>query len=127
MIMDDVLVVSDAQSLAGAGSAYSTDEINFGEAGPNMGEGSPLIFRFIIEEAFATCDSVQFVICHSATANATTQLVMTAAILTASLTKGAWIPELKLPEHHLQYVRIYYVIAGSNPTTGKVTAYLDNH
>lgn len=124
-LFDDKYVLSDAQSLAGAGSAYSEDEVDFGETYPDKGQGSCLVVRFVIEQTFTTCDSVQFVLCHGAATAPTTQLVMTAAIATASLTKGAYIPELKIPDQHLRYMRMYYVISGSNPGAGKVTTFVD--
>lgn len=123
-LMDTILMFSDEQALHGAGSAASTNVIDFGETNANLGDGTPLIVNFVINEAFATCDSVTFTLQHGATSTPATDLVSTAAILTANLTKGAYIPELMIPRQHLRYMRVYYTIAGSNPTTGHVTAYI---
>lgn len=124
-LFDDKFVFSDSQDLSGAGSAYSTDEVDFGETYPDKGQGSVLVVRFVVEVAFTTLTSLQIALVHGAATAPTTQLVLTAAILQASLTKGCYIPELKIPDQHLRYMRLYYIIVGSNPGAGKITAYVD--
>jgi hypothetical protein len=106
-------------------SAYSTNEINFGETYPDMGEGEMLVVRFIIETAFTTdTDTLTISIVHGQTTAPTTVLVSTGAIAASALTKGAYIPELKLPDQHLQYVRLYFAVSEAL-LAGKVTAFLD--
>ena len=121
-IMDNKLVISDAQAIAA--SAASDFTINFGEANANMGQGTSLTIRFVVEEVFATGDSLQISLQHGATDTPATNLVDLPLILTAALTKGCYIPEIKIPDEHLQYIRLYYTVAGFNFTTGKITAHI---
>jgi hypothetical protein len=105
--------------------AYSTNEINFGETYPDMGEGEMLVVRFIVETAFTSAaDTLTISIVHGATTAPTTVLVSTYAIAASALTKGAYIPELKLPDQHLQYVRLKYDVSATL-AAGKITAFLD--
>lgn len=124
-LFDDKFVFSDSQDLSGAGSAYSADEVDFGETYPDKGQGSVLVVRFVVEVAFTTLTSLQIALVHGADTAPKTQIVMTAAIAQASLTKGAYIPELKIPDQHLRYMRLYYIIVGSNPGAGTITAFVD--
>lgn len=124
-LFDDKFVFSDSQDLSGAGSAYSTDEVDFGETYPDKGQGSVLVVRFVVEVAFTTLTSLQIALCHGSATSPTTQYVLTAAIAKASLTKGCYIPELKIPDQHLRYMRLYYIIEGSNPGAGTITAFVD--
>lgn len=106
-------------------TAYSLNEINFGETYPDMGEGEMLVVRFIIETAFtSTANTLTCSIVHGAATAPTTELVSTYAIATSALTKGAYIPELKLPDQHLQYVRLKFTCS-TTLVSGYVTAFLD--
>jgi len=106
-------------------SAYSLNEINFGETYPDMGEGSMLVVRFVIETAFTTsANTLTISIVHGADTAPTTKLVSVAAIAASALTKGAYIPELKLPDQHLQYVRLYFEVSAAL-AAGYITAFLD--
>lgn len=123
-LVDAILIFSDEQAITA--TAASTNVIDFGEANANLGAGTPLIINFIITEAFATCDSLQISLQQGSTSTPATELINLPAILTASLTKGAYIPEIMIPSQHLRYLRLYYTIAGSNATTGKIFAYIGN-
>lgn len=123
-LVDAILIFSDEQAITA--TAASTNVIDFGEANANLGAGTPLIINFIITEAFATCDSLQISLQHGSTSTPSTELINLPAILTASLTKGAYIPEIMIPSQHLRYLRLYYTIAGSNATKGKIFAYIGN-
>lgn len=123
-LVDAILIFSDEQAITA--TAASTNVIDFGEANANLGAGTPLIINFIITEAFATCDSLQISLQQGSTSTPATELVNLPAILTASLTKGAYIPEIMIPSQHLRYLRLYYTVAGSNATTGKIFAYIGN-
>lgn len=122
MIMDNKLVFSDAQAITA--SAASDYYLNFVETAPNLGKGTPLYIRFVIEETFVTGDSLVIALQHGATTTPATEILALTAILTANLTKGAYIPEIKVPDEHLQYMRLYYTVSGSNFTLGKITAFI---
>ena len=123
-LVDAILIFSDEQAITA--TAASTNVIDFGEANANLGAGTPLIINFIITEAFATCNSLQISLQQGSTSTPSTELINLPAILTASLTKGAYIPEIMIPSQHLRYLRLYYTIAGSNATAGKIFAYIGN-
>lgn len=107
-------------------TAYSANEINFGEKYPDMGEGEMLVVRFIVETAFTSAtDTLTISIVHGAATAPTTVLVSTYAIAASALTKGAYIPELKLPDQHLQYVRLLFDVGSATLAAGKITAFLD--
>jgi hypothetical protein len=121
-LVDAILIFSDEQAITT--TAASTNVIDFGEVNPNLGAGTPLIINFIITEAFAALTSLQISLQHGATSTPTTELVNLPAIAAANLTKGAYIPEIMIPSQHLRYMRLYYTVAGSNATAGKIFAYI---
>lgn len=125
MIIDNKLVFSDAQAVCNAGSEASESILNFGEDDPDLGKGTPLNIRFIVEETFAGPTSITIQLYDGATATADTRiLVSTRAFLLAELTQGAYLEELKIPDHHHQYMRLLYVLDGANATEGKITAWI---
>jgi len=120
--MDDKLVFSDAQAITV--SAASAFTLNFGLVNPNIGEGTPLIIRFVVEEAFTTGTSIVIALQDGATSTPTNTLLETDVILTAEIAaKGAYIPEIRIPDHHAQYLRLYYTVVGTYDH-GKLTAYV---
>ena len=123
-LVDAILIFSDEQAITA--TAASTNVIDFGEVNPNLGAGTPLIINFIITEEFATLTSLQISLQHGATSTPATELVNLPAIAAANLTKGAYIPEIMIPSQHLRYMRLYYTVAGSNATAGKIFAYIGN-
>jgi len=123
-LVDAILIFSDEQAITA--TAASTNVIDFGEANANLGAGTPLIINFIITEAFAALTSLQISLQHGATSTPATELVNLPAIAAANLTKGAYIPEIMIPSQHLRYMRLYYTVAGSTATAGKIFAYIGN-
>jgi len=123
-LVDAILIFSDEQAITA--TAASTNVIDFGEANANLGAGTPLIINFIITEAFAALTSLQISLQHGATSTPATELVNLPAIAAANLTKGAYIPEIMIPSQHLRYMRLYYTVAGSSATAGKIFAYIGN-
>ncbi len=117
-------------------SAASTSSIDLGATGTpapghtvalkrDIGRGNPVNIRVQVTEAFATCDSLKVAIqTDDDTAFGSVVTVLeTEAIAAASLTVGyvfnlQWIPR----NTDERYLRLYYTIAGSNATTGKVFA-----
>lgn len=121
-IFDYKLLFSEAQDIET--SEYSTNELDFGETAPNLGAGTQLVVKFLVTTAFVGGTSVQFKLCHGAATSPTTVIMETPAIVTASLTKGAYVTEIKIPDEHLRYMRIYYVVVGTF-TAGAITAFVD--
>jgi len=106
-------------------SAYSANEIDWEETYPDKGEGEPLVVRFIVETAFkSAANTLTISLVHGAATAPTTKLVSTAAIAASALTAGAYIPELKIPDQHLRYMRLYFEVS-SALEDGYITAFVD--
>ena len=105
--------------------AYSYNEIDWEETYPDKGEGEPLVVRFVIETAFtSSANTLTISLVHGASTAPTTKLVSTAAIAASALTKGAYIPELKIPDQHLRYMRLYFDVSDTLEA-GYITAFVD--
>jgi len=119
---------SDGQSITA--SAASTI-LDFGVADANLGQGSPLIIRFIIEETFdSSGDTATLTIALQDSATdfgGTNVLLQTAALAISATTliKGGYIPEIKIPDRHARYMRLYYTVGTENFSAGSLTAWID--
>jgi hypothetical protein len=47
------------------------------------------------------------------------------AISASTLIKGCYLPEFKIPDQHMQYLRLYYTAGTENFNAGAITAYID--
>lgn len=135
MIIDNTLVFSDSQALTA--DAASTNIIDLKAAGKSYGAAAalyrdvglgariPLAIR--VTEAFNNLTSMTIALQmdDNAAFGSPTTLWTTGAIALASLTLGA---ELPLPDVYLpegiteEYIRLYYDITGTAPSTGKIFA-----
>lgn len=128
-MMDAKNMFSDGQSITA--SAASETVLDFGVADPNLGQGSPLIIRFIIEETFASANNtatLTIALQDSATDFGGSHVLLQTAALAISATsliKGGYIPEIKIPDRHARYLRLYYTVGTQNFTAGKLTAWID--
>lgn len=108
-----------------SGSEYSEDQIDTERTYPGIGKAGPEVgLHMLVNEVFNTLTSADVSIAHGAAADPTTLLV-TRNILLASLTAGAHFfiaipPGVNL----LRYVRGYFAVNGSNPSTGQVCMWL---
>jgi hypothetical protein len=134
MLSDALGTFSNQQAITS--SAASTSSIDLSATGTpapghtvalkrDIGRGNPVNIRVQVTEAFATCDSLKVAIQTDAdTAFGSVVTVLeTEAIAVADLTVGyvfnlQWIPR----NTDERYLRLYYTVAGSNATTGKVFA-----
>jgi hypothetical protein len=128
-MMDAKNMFSDGQSITA--SAASETILDLGVADANLGQGSPLIIRFIIEETFdSSGDTATLTIAlqHSATDFGGTAVLLqgaTHAISATTLLKGGYLPEIKIPDRHFRYLRLYYTVGTENFSAGKLTAWID--
>lgn len=126
MIVDAETLLSSAQAITA--TAASTNYYDFG-ASPDSGVGEPVQFNISVPEAFNTLTSLAIsleVDDNSSFSSAATLWSKTFAL--AVLTLNA---ELKVPgitRGMERYARLKYTVAGTDPTLGKITAYmvLDN-
>lgn len=119
MILDADLVFSNKQAVTA--TAASTNEIDLGVAGDAIGQ--ELTIHAVVDTAFATLTSLTVSLETSADGSAWTTVLSGPAIARASLTKGARIFCVRVPQGLSRYVRLKYTVGGSNATAGKVTAF----
>jgi len=134
MLSDKLGTFSNQQAITA--SAASTDYVVLGATGTpapghtvalkrDIGRGNPVEIRVQVTETFLTCDSLKVAIQtddDTAFGSAVTVLE-TEAIAVASLVAG-YVFNLKYIPRNTdeQNLRLYYTVAGSNATAGKVFA-----
>lgn len=132
MIFDDTLTFSDEQAITA--DAASTNYIDLGATGTpfggsalvrDIGPGCPIPIAICVTAAFNTLTSLTFqlqVDDNTSFSSATTVAQVTVPL--AGLTAGAIIEGLDYVPSGAdeRYMRLYYDVTGTNPTTGKVTA-----
>lgn len=119
MILDADLVFSNKQAVTA--TAASTNKIDLGAAGDAIGQ--ELTIHVVVDTAFATLTSLTVSLETSADNSTWTTVLSGPAIARASLTKGASIFCVRVPQGLSRYVRMKYTVGGSNATAGKVTAF----
>ena len=119
MILDADLVFSNKQAVTA--TATSTNKIDLGVAGDAIGQ--ELTIHVVVDTAFATLTSLTVSLETSADDSTWTTVLSGPAIARASLTKGASIFCVRVPQGLSRYVRLKYTVGGSNATAGKVTAF----
>ena len=131
MILDKRALLSDKQAITA--TANSTDVYDLLETGVmydgvqikrNMGKGGYIPFLVQVNEDFNTLTSLTFIF-QTATDSAFTVPtdVFQVVVPLAQLKKGFILPVDKIPRGLMQrFFRMRYVVGGTNPTTGQVTA-----
>lgn len=134
MILDNTLVLSDSQVITA--TAASTNVIDLGATGTTYGASSALSADIgksanvevicNISQAFNNLTSLTVAIQVSVDAVFTSPVTVATgpAVPLASLTLGAQLSfPATLPEGvNLRYLRFYYTVAGTAPSTGKIIA-----
>ena len=134
MILDNTLVLSDSQAITA--DAGSTNIIDLGAAGTpyghaagvrrDIGIANEIPLSITVTEAFNNLTSLTILlqVDDDVAFGSPTTIAQSAAIPLASLTAGykfTWPSEL--PEGTAErYLRLYYDVTGTAPTTGKITA-----
>jgi len=119
MILDADLLFSNKQAVTT--TATSTNEIDLGVAGDAIGQ--ELTIHVVVDTAFATLTSLTVSLETSTDGSTWTTVLSGPAVPRASLTKGANIFCVRVPQGLSRYVRMKYTVGGSNATAGKVTAF----
>ena len=128
-MIDTKLVFSSDQALTT--TAVGTNVIDLGAADSGAGAGTPIYLhcRVTDDADFAGGTSVTFSLQHSdSEGSGYTDILVTPAILTATLVKGAWlfqgaIPLIVSAEKIKRYLGVKYTISGTY-TDGKVDCFL---
>lgn len=128
MYLDRQNTVSQAQAITA--TAVSTDTIDLSVA-RDVGVGEELKFSITVDQTFNNLTSLtpQVIISANANLSSATVLSQLDAIPLAQLTAGRKPIELSIPRTLLisqpvgqRYLGLNYVVAGTAPTTGQVTA-----
>lgn len=119
MILDADLLFSNQQAITA--TAESTNTLDLGVAGDAIGQ--ELTIHVVVDTTFATLTSLTVSLETSADDSTWTTVLSGPAIAAASLTKGANIFCVRVPQGLSRYVRLKYTVGGSNATAGKVTAF----
>lgn len=119
MILDEQNLFSDNQAITA--TAASTNVLNFGKR--EIAFGTPVELFVQITEDFNNLTSLKIAVQTSATENFSTAVdLIDQTILLANLKKGT-VSSLKfLPKGNLGYMRLYYTVTGTAPSTGKILA-----
>ena len=130
MILSALSTFSDNQAITA--SADSTNVIDLGVAGTpygaaaalnkDIGKGSKIPILIQVTESFNNLTSLEIKI-STGTASTLGTTVVSKVVPLASLVKGYQFPVDVLPETiNQRYLGIEYVVVGTAPTTGKITA-----
>lgn len=120
-LIDSQNLLSDKQAITA--TAASTNVIDLGATVRNIAVGEPVPLTIVVNEAFNNLTSLAIAIQtddNSSFSSATT--VYTTTVLAASLVVGYKIPIKYVPDVKERYVRAYYTVTGTAPSTGKITA-----
>ena len=127
MILDNQTLLSNAQAITA--DAGSTNQIDLSPRASgvtlDIGPGNPVPLFIQVVETFNNLTSlvVSVQVDEDSSFGSATTVVSTAAIPLASLVAGYkfnldWVPRLT----NERYMRVYYDITGTAPSTGKITA-----
>jgi len=131
MIFDNTLLLSDQQAITA--DAASTNTIDLIATGSPFG-GAPIVkdvgrtanvpLAIVVTEAFNNLTSLQVQVQTSPDNSTWTTIVSGMSVPLGTLTSGYSFKVIdSLPEGtSARYVRLYYDITGTAPTTGKITA-----
>lgn len=126
-MLDNHTLFSNAQAITA--TAASTNVYDTG-ATPDSGAGQPIVLFCGVGTAFSVLTHLEIKAQTSATENftSTTNLFSTSASLT-QLGAGSIIHLPAITGGCLRYLRLHYTVAGSNATSGTITAgiVLDKH
>jgi uncharacterized membrane protein len=119
MITDAFLTFGTAQAVTA--DAASTDYIDAITTG--LGDGEPLRFVVHCVAAFNTLTSLNIKLQsddNSSFSSASDDVVIN--VLLAGLTANTKVVDVSVPRGLQRYIRAYYDVVGTDPTTGKLTA-----
>jgi hypothetical protein len=123
-ILDRQVLFSNDQAItASTASTASTDIIDLGSSPRDVGAGEMSTVLVQVTTAFDNLTDLTVALQTAATENFASPVQLTAATLPlTSLTPGVRFPITTVPGGTLRFLRLYYTVTGSAPTTGRITA-----
>jgi hypothetical protein len=121
MITDAFLTFGTAQAITA--DAASTDYIDSSVTG--LGDGERLRFVVCTTTAFNTLTSLNIKLQSDDNSSFSSPSDdVTVNVLLAGLTANTKVVDVAVPRGLQRYIRAYYDVVGTDPTTGKLTAYI---
>ena len=122
MIIDANTFFSVNQAITG--DAWSTDHVDLKAEGDSV--GMPPVIVIQCTEVFNTLTSLDISLkCHEDTGFSTgTKTLATFNVLLAGLTANTILGYIRIPPGCERYLKLYYDVQGSNPSTGKITSFV---
>jgi len=125
MIRDAILILSENQAITA--TEASTNEIDFGAAGLDIGKGNPIYLELWLDTAFTTSANTLTVALQDGTDGTTytTRMTILEATATSSLLAAnvGLLRKFSLPNDLARYIRLYYTVSAAL-AAGKVNAFL---
>jgi len=125
MMIDSKLMMSEAQAITA--TAVSTNEIDMGVNGENVGEGNPVYLEVYLDTGFDTSvNTLTITLQDSADGSTYADKVVvvpataTSALLTADIGR---LVRISLPADIRRYIAMNYTVS-TGLTSGKVSAFL---
>lgn len=124
MRLDSQAIFSNAQAITA--SAASTNVVEMSKSNGVLKEvafGKPLPLLIQVVEAFNNLTSLKVAVQTSATAAFSSVTTLAEATLNlADLVVGKKFPIINVPSGNKGFMRLYYTVTGTAPSTGKITA-----
>jgi len=125
MIRDALLILSENQAITA--TAASTNEIDFGAASLDIGQGNPIYLELWLDTAFDTAADTLTVTLEDSPDGTTytSRMTILAATATSSLLAAnvGLLRKFSLPNDMARYIRLYYTVS-AGLESGKVNAFL---
>ena len=123
MIIDSKLVLSDGQAITA--SAASDNEIDFGAAGLDIGQGNPIYLEVWLDTAFDTSANTLTITLKDSPDGTTytDRMVVLPAKATSALLTAGKLQKVALPYNLARYIELYYTVS-AGLTSGKINAFL---
>ena len=125
MIRDAILILSENQAITA--TAASTNEIDFGAASLDIGQGTPIYLELWLDTAFDTSANTLTVTLKDSPDGTTytdrmtiLQATATSSLLAANV---GLLRKFSLPNNLARYIELYYTVSAGF-TSGKVNAFL---
>jgi len=119
MILDEQALFSNNQAVTADAASTNIVKLGTGE----FAVGTPIPIFIQVTEAFNNLTSLAIKVQTATDAAFTTPVELASqTILLANLTKGAESSLNFLPKGNLGYIRLYYDVTGTAPSTGKILA-----
>ena len=121
MIFDTENLFSDHQAITA--NAASSNVLDLGAAGRDIGVGESVPLQIQVTEAFDNLTSLAVAFQTSVDEAFSSPIELAAStVLLADLVAGKKFPITNVPEGTKRYNRLYYTVTGTAPTAGKIKA-----